>query len=97
MRMIFPANWFCWRTGLLFAATLFMLFIMGYILVMIIAYALNRNMTLQSLIENKKRVAYSDISSFFIKNNSDIGVGIDSNKFTTTFIYNIRSKKIVLN
>ncbi|MDO3664292.1 xanthine permease [Acinetobacter higginsii] len=33
-----------WRTGLLFAATLFMLFIMGYILVMIIAYALNRNM-----------------------------------------------------
>lgn len=55
------------------------------------------DMTLQSLIENKKRVAYSDISSFFIKNNSDIGVGVDSNKFTTTFIYNIKSKKIVLN
>lgn len=33
-----------WRTGLLFAAVLFMLFIMGYILIMIIAYALNRNM-----------------------------------------------------
>lgn len=33
-----------WRTGLLFAATLFMLFVMGYILVMIIAYGLNRDM-----------------------------------------------------
>ncbi|MCU4336963.1 hypothetical protein [Acinetobacter dispersus] len=55
------------------------------------------DMTLQSLIENKKRVAYSDISSFFIKNNRDIGVGVDSNKFTTTFIYNIKSKNIVLN
>lgn len=55
------------------------------------------DMTLQSLIENKKSVAYSDISSFFIKDNSDIGVGIDSNKFTTTFIYNIKSKNIVLN
>lgn len=55
------------------------------------------DMTLQSLIENKKRVTYSDISSFFIKDNSDIGIGIDSNKFTTTFIYNIKSKKIVLN
>ncbi|AQV14441.1 xanthine permease [Acinetobacter pittii] len=33
-----------WRTILLFAAALFMLFIIGYILVMIIAYALNRNM-----------------------------------------------------
>ncbi|MCH7306123.1 hypothetical protein MMP74_17370 [Acinetobacter sp. NIPH 1869] len=53
------------------------------------------DMTLQSLIENKKRVAYSDISSFFIKDNSDIGIGIDSNKFTTTFIYNIKSKSDV--
>ncbi|MDO3664291.1 hypothetical protein [Acinetobacter higginsii] len=55
------------------------------------------DMTLQSLIENKKRVAYSDISSFFIKDNIDIGIGIDSNKFTTTFIYNIKSKRVVLN
>ncbi|MFW1840737.1 hypothetical protein [Acinetobacter gyllenbergii] len=55
------------------------------------------DMTLQSLIENNTKVTYSDISSFFIKDNSDIGIGIDSNKFTTTFIYNVKSKRIVLN
>lgn len=55
------------------------------------------DMRLQSLIENNKKITYSDISSFFIKDNSDIGIGIDSNKFTTTFIYNIKSKRIFLN
>ncbi|WP_445115333.1 hypothetical protein [Acinetobacter sp. WZC-1] len=55
------------------------------------------DITLQSLIENNTKVIYSDISSFFIKSNNDIGVGVDSNKFTTTFIYNIKSKKTTLN
>lgn len=50
------------------------------------------DMKLQSLIENNTKVDYSDISGFFIKKNS-IGIGIDSNKFTTTFIYNIKTKK----
>lgn len=55
------------------------------------------DMTLQSLIENNKKVNFSDISSFFIKSNNDLGIGIDSNKFTTSFIYNIKNKKITLN
>lgn len=55
------------------------------------------DMTLQNLIENNKKVNFSDISSFFVKSNDDLGVGIDSNKFTTTFIYNIKTKKINLN
>ena len=54
------------------------------------------NMTLQSLMENNSKVNYSDISSFFVKNNNDIGIGVNSNKFTTTFIYNIKSKRITL-
>lgn len=33
-----------WRTILLFTAVLFMLFILGYVLLMIVAYSLNRNM-----------------------------------------------------
>lgn len=33
-----------WRTILLFAAALFMLFILGYVLLMIIAYSLKRDM-----------------------------------------------------
>lgn len=54
-------------------------------------------MALQNLIENNKKVNFSDISSFFIKSNDDIGIGIDSNKFTTTFIYNTKTKKVNLN
>lgn len=55
------------------------------------------DMTIQSLIENNPNINFSDISSFFIKGNDDLGIGIDSNKFTTTFIYNIKSKKVILN
>ena len=55
------------------------------------------DMTLQSLLENNTKVNYSDVSGFFIKNNNYIRIGFDSNKLTTTFIYNIKTKKISLN
>lgn len=54
------------------------------------------DMTMRSLLENDTIVNYSKISSFYIKNNNDIGIGVDSNKFTTTFIYNIKTKQVSL-
>lgn len=54
------------------------------------------DMTIQNLIENKKVLHYADISGFFVKKQNVIGLGIDSNKFTTTFIYNIITKKVSL-
>lgn len=55
------------------------------------------DITIKNLIENKTKVNYSDISGFFIKNTNEIGVGFDSNKFTTTFIYNLNTKKVYIN
>ncbi|MBF7689359.1 hypothetical protein [Acinetobacter pollinis] len=53
------------------------------------------DMALQSLLENTKRVNYSNFSSFFVKGNS-IGIAINSSKFTSTFIYNQKSKHVSL-
>ena len=53
-------------------------------------------MTVQSLLENNDSSVLNikNNSSFFIKNNDVVGIGFNSNKFTTTFIYNIKKQKI---
>lgn len=54
------------------------------------------DMTVQSLLENNDSSVLNikNNSGFFIKNNDVIGIGFNSNKFTTTFIYNIKKQKI---
>ena len=54
------------------------------------------DMTVQSLLENNDSSVLNikNNSGFFIKNNDVVGFGFNSNKFTTTFIYNIKKQKI---
>ena len=54
------------------------------------------DMTVQSLLENNDSSVLNikNNSGFFIKNNDVVGIGFNSNKFTTTFIYNIKKQKI---
>lgn len=54
------------------------------------------DITIKNLIENKTQVSYADISGFFIKSNNEIGFGLDSSKFTATFIYNLNTKKVYI-
>lgn len=55
------------------------------------------DMALQSLLESNNGSSTLDIkknSGFFLKNNDEIGIGFNSNKFTTMFVYNIKKQKI---
>lgn len=57
------------------------------------------DMALQSLLDNKQKntLDISNSSGFFIKNNNEIGIGFNSNKFTTTFIFDIKKQNVNLN
>lgn len=53
------------------------------------------DMALRNLLETTPKINYSSFSSFFVKKNT-IGLAVNSSKFTTTFLYDPRNKRVNL-